>query len=126
MEVALEGPNVHLRLADQPVHGVAVGGGQKRLADVQQAQLHMEGAGLHQVSDQLGLRNPVAGSQGDHLERDLTLCDRWLGTPRHIGPAELEFGDADQANERSAAGRVPRGLGKLDRGGATRGRTNNC
>ena len=69
MEVALKGPHMNLGLLGQTVHGVAVGGGQKRLADVQQAQLHAGGPGLDQVPDQLGLRMAVARAQGDHLER---------------------------------------------------------
>ena len=36
------------------------------------------------------------------------------GAPRHLGPAELEFGDADEADERRAAGWVASGLGKLE------------
>ncbi len=67
MEVALKSPYVHL-VADQTVHGVVVGGREKRLVDVQQA-LHAGDACLEQVPDQLGLRMAVAGSQGEHLER---------------------------------------------------------
>ena len=69
MEVALEGPDMNLGLPSQTVHGVPVGGGQKRLADVEQAQLHAGGPGLEQVLDQLGLGISVARAQGDYLER---------------------------------------------------------
>ena len=82
MQVAVEGPYVHLRLTGQMVHGMAVGEGQKRMADVQQTQLHAGDAAGEQVPDQLGLRMAVAGSQGEHLERATSAGGG--DPPRHL------------------------------------------
>jgi hypothetical protein len=51
---------------------------------------------------------------------------RRAGMPGYLLPAELELGDREQTNQRSAAWRMAGGLGKLNGGGATRSRTSSC